>query len=321
MIGVVIPVHNSEKTLDRCVRSVVAQSYRDIVIVLVENGSTDASYARCVEWAKSDSRIVVLQSEKGVSAARNKGIEYLQTIGVDYFGFVDSDDYIAPRMYQRLVDACMTAGAELAICQYYIVKGDTVEKSQEDLTAVVQKKDISVFFDRHAKVMGAVWKCLFAARFLNLRFDTEIKIAEDLMFLLWAVKGADKIAAVDEPLYYYEAPQSALYYKHGADFAVQNAKSILHNMIALFGDETHNTIKSEKYILYMQIVRMAIYRRDDYLKALSKLQKDEFCNTLKSKDNFVEAMKRLSDASDKILAVLVYFKQWRILNAIINRKR
>lgn len=103
LISIIVPVHNVEAFLDECIRSMVEQTYRNIEIVLVDDGSTDNSPAICDAWAEKDSRIVVIhQPGSGVSVARNKGIEVSKG---DYLYFVDSDDYIRADLCQRIMEA------------------------------------------------------------------------------------------------------------------------------------------------------------------------------------------------------------------------
>ena len=102
LISIIVPVHNVEAFLDECIRSMVEQTYRNIEIVLVDDGSTDNSPAICDAWAEKDSRIVVIhQPGSGVSVARNKGIEVSKG---DYLYFVDSDDYIRADLCQRIME-------------------------------------------------------------------------------------------------------------------------------------------------------------------------------------------------------------------------
>ena len=101
MISVIVPVYNVEKYLDNCVESIVNQTYKDLEIILVDDGSPDNCPAMCDEWAKKDSRIRVIHKENGgVSSARNIGLD---NVTGEYIGFVDSDDYLESNMYELLL--------------------------------------------------------------------------------------------------------------------------------------------------------------------------------------------------------------------------
>ena len=97
LISVIVPVYNVEEYLDRCIESIVNQTYKNLEILLIDDGSTDNSYNICDKWAKKDNRIKVVHKENGgVSSARNVGLDVATG---DYIGFVDSDDYISIDMY------------------------------------------------------------------------------------------------------------------------------------------------------------------------------------------------------------------------------
>ncbi len=102
LITIIVPVYNTKEYLNKCVNSLISQTYENLEIILVDDGSTDASGALCDELAAKDSRIVVIHKENGgSSSARNAGISMAHG---DYIGFVDSDDYVEPFMYERLIE-------------------------------------------------------------------------------------------------------------------------------------------------------------------------------------------------------------------------
>lgn len=122
VISVVIPVYNVQAYLGRCVESVMRQTYDRLEIILVDDGSTDNSGRLCDEYAGMDSRIKVIHKENGgLADARNAGID--KATGT-MFSFVDSDDYIAEDMLERLYDAKRSSGAQIAACQYQMVSDD-----------------------------------------------------------------------------------------------------------------------------------------------------------------------------------------------------
>ena len=102
LISIVIPVYKAEQYLDQCISSVVNQSYRNLEIILVDDGSPDQCGKLCDEWAEKDKRIRVIHKENGgLSDARNAGLDIASG---EYIGFVDSDDFVHPEMYQRLYE-------------------------------------------------------------------------------------------------------------------------------------------------------------------------------------------------------------------------
>lgn len=134
-----MPVYNAANTLDKCLESIVEQDYSDFMVVLVENGSTDESYEICRKWAKADKRIFVTQSDAGVSKARNKGLEIVSD-KVDYFAFMDSDDYIDKTMYRRLISQAMATDADIVFCNFIKVIGNGY--SEEKIITPEYKKKL-----------------------------------------------------------------------------------------------------------------------------------------------------------------------------------
>ena len=122
LITVIVPVYNVEKYLTRCVDSIINQTYKNLEIILVDDGSTDSSPAICDNYAKKDSRINVIHKQNnGASSARNAALDIASG---DYIGFVDSDDYINRDMYASLFDSIVDSGSDMAICESeYVVNG------------------------------------------------------------------------------------------------------------------------------------------------------------------------------------------------------
>ena len=114
LISVIVPIYGVEKYLNKCVESLIGQTYKVLEIILVDDGSKDNCPTLCDEWAKKDSRIKVVHKENGgLSDARNAGLPYATG---EYISFIDSDDYIEPTFYERLFAAIEEAGAEIAEC-------------------------------------------------------------------------------------------------------------------------------------------------------------------------------------------------------------
>ena len=117
-VSVIVPVYNAEKYLSECVDSILAQTLRDIEVLLVDDGSTDGSPALCDHYAKKDSRVHVIHKPNGRAAsARNAGLKIAQG---EYIAFVDSDDWIEPDMYEKM----LVANAEVCLCDYVRFQGD-----------------------------------------------------------------------------------------------------------------------------------------------------------------------------------------------------
>ena len=122
LISVVVPVYKVEKYLDKCIESIVKQTYKNLEIILVDDGSPDTCPAICEKWKEKDSRVKVIHKENGgLSSARNAGVKIARG---EYIGFIDSDDYIDPEMYEVLQSQLTKTNADLAICSVRWVNED-----------------------------------------------------------------------------------------------------------------------------------------------------------------------------------------------------
>lgn len=134
MISIIVPIYNVEKYLDKCLGSIVNQTYKNIEIILVNNGSTDNSLNIAEKWKYRDNRIKVFSIDnKGVSYARNYGIKVSNG---NYIAFIDSDDWIDRDMYETLIEGIIRYNADIAQCSYYVNSKDEqvlIKKDKENL--------------------------------------------------------------------------------------------------------------------------------------------------------------------------------------------
>ncbi len=212
MISVIVPVYNTEKYLRKCVESICNQTYQDLEIVLVDDGSQDSSSSICDELAREDKRIKVIhKSNGGSTSARNAG---LAVTSGEYIGFVDSDDWIEPEMYEVLLENCMEKQADIAVankfinheksqyCDVLYVPAGVYEKEQE----IVVK---NIFYTEDYLARGIspnLWDKLFKRELLlrhQARVDERTKFAEDDICVYSALLDADRVVIIDKALYHY----------------------------------------------------------------------------------------------------------------------
>ncbi|MBO4894789.1 MAG: glycosyltransferase [Clostridia bacterium] len=206
LISVIVPVYNVEKYLDTCIESIVSQTYDNLEIILVDDGSTDNCPAMCDEWALKDPRVKVIHKENGGQGeARNLGID---AAAGDYIGFVDSDDVISPVMYERLLNALTENGADFIQCA--MVKFGTYPfKGFDSAGAVVNRPRVLTNGEAVKALIaeGAITSTcpsvlLKAETAKKVRFDSGV-INEDVMWVYRAVRESEKILLTDEVLYAY----------------------------------------------------------------------------------------------------------------------
>ena len=199
LLSVIIPVYNVKPYLEKCVESIVDQTYHNLQIILVDDGSTDGSQTICDELAQKDSRIVVIHKENGgLSTARNVGMDRAKG---DYIAFVDSDDWLERNMYEVLINQLEAHDADLVACSFYECKGD--EKK-----AVGDSKNISVFnteeiFINKNQLRFLVWNKVFRRSFVEkLRFVPG-QVYEDFHFCRQVFLKTKQLIYLDVPFYDY----------------------------------------------------------------------------------------------------------------------
>lgn len=205
-ISVIVPVYNAEKYLRQCVESVIAQTYTDMEMILVNDGSRDNSLAICNEYASKDSRIEVIDKPNGgPSSARNRGLDEAKG---EYVYFMDADDWIEKNFLEVFFNGNEDEKYDI-IFQGFVREfpDGRVEKSfaMDADTSMMSKADI-IFRLYKEHVYGWSWCKLFRKDIIdryNLRFDESLRLWEDELFTTEYLKHADRIKTVNSHLYHY----------------------------------------------------------------------------------------------------------------------
>ena len=204
-ISVVIPIYNVEKYINRCIDSVCNQTFTDIEIILVDDGSPDKCGVICDEYERADSRIRVIHKENGgLSSARNAGIDWvMRNSQCQWISFIDSDDWIHPRMLEVLYHAVISCSVKIGVCGYN--KTDTLEIFPEiaiDEINIEVKDGLKYFFSDGVTGVVAWNKLYHKSLFTSLRYPPG-KIHEDEFLTYKLLHMAGRISVTDVPLYYY----------------------------------------------------------------------------------------------------------------------
>ena len=251
LVSIILPVYNAQNHLARCVGSICAQTYRNIEIIILNDGSKDQSLPVCEEFRQKDPRILLVdKANSGVSDTRNLG---LKLASGKYVEFVDSDDYLDPDFTERLVAAAEENEADFVIAPYKMVipagaskPEQVLDKIQDELgvmsvarppevreygflPAGVYDKDTFALrlMDKPASYFYSVlWNKLYRRDILtgnDIQFVSEMRWAEDLVFNLRYIQYAERFVAIDKPGYYYvQNPQSICHTQINAATIVQN---------------------------------------------------------------------------------------------------
>lgn len=206
MVSIVIPVYNVEKYLRQCLDSVVCQTFKDIEIIIVDDGSQDNCGSICDEYAAKDKRITVIhQQNKGLSEARNAGIE---AASGEYFMFIDSDDWVEPDLLKKLCDTAFENDADMCCCTHkrqegkrvYVRKGRS--EPLEDMEIYEGDRKIEAFI-RDRRFTNTAWAKLFSAElFKELRFPPG-RLYEDVFVMHRIVYAAKRIVNIKYDGYIY----------------------------------------------------------------------------------------------------------------------
>ncbi len=204
LITIIVAVYNIEKYLPRCIDSIAAQTYRELEILLVDDGATDGSGKICDDYAGNDSRIKVIHKKNGgLSDARNAGLE---RSGGEYIGFVDGDDWIEPFMYEKMLGACLEYKADIAVCRYNQIGGSPDwEEPDGRIIPLTADEAMDYYICGHPQhvIYNSVWSKLFRRETLNgIRFVTG-RNSEDILFTTQAFCNASQFVYLDIPCYNY----------------------------------------------------------------------------------------------------------------------
>lgn len=199
-VSIVIPVYNSSKYLDKCINSIINQSYSNIEVVLIDDGSKDDSGSICDNYAKKDNRVHVYhQKNSGVSTARNNGISKANG---DYVTFIDSDDFVHQDYIQKLVDNLKSDS--LSVCQIENYYGRDIVENKDDKNIVLNKNQ---FIELCTMYLLNTPCCklynLDIIKKSKILFDTKLSLGEDLLFNLDYLKNVNGIVITNRKLYYY----------------------------------------------------------------------------------------------------------------------
>lgn len=239
LISVIVPIYNVEKYLEKCVSSIIDQTYKNIEILLVDDGATDSSGSICDKFAEKDSRVKVIHKKNsGVSDTRNLGIK---SAAGEYFCFVDGDDNITPNYIETMYKLSAETNVDIAMCSY-IYKW---EDGREKLTRNVEFPSDKIFSDSGAEALrkmlyGKIYPPssnykLFKKSVCRVNYPIGYAIGEDVLAAVDYFAAADRVAMINTPCYNYIQHDSSV-------MNTFNPKKIFDNILS--ADEIYN--KCEK---------------------------------------------------------------------------
>ena len=271
LISIIVPVYNGEKVVEKCINSLLKQTYKKIEIILVNDGSSDGTDLICRTYSKKNDCIrYIFQNNQGPGAARNRGIEEAKG---KYLSFVDADDYVSPYYLEVLYDNIIKYNVDISTCSYYKIY-DGEKKSEfvvdKNVYKVLNRDEAlkSLFYRK--EMMGYPFLKLFRREMLdNIKFPENIRLGEDFIFIYEIFTKCNRIIYSPNNLYFY----------------CQNSNSITKNLMLKTMQDSWNRLNviyenSEKFLKKAIISKLFITGIDFYVQLSKENKKSEFVKEL-----------------------------------------
>lgn len=314
-LSIIVPVYNAEKTLGYCVDSIINQTYKNLEIILVENGSTDRSLEMCKAYAEKDGRVKVYVSGTGVSKARNLGLENMTG---EYFAFVDSDDYVDVTTYEKCLKKALETGADMTFYMINSVsEGNISEYKEPNLEKVVYDDQVRYMFYRGIESVRTVpWRTVFLTKVhKDVRFNEEMSHGEDFMYLLECMKRSCKKELLKEYLHFN------VNFHHVPFLFARKYKNRYHffESAQIFSEYAENYLKERgcEDIMYatrfdylIMLINSIVGTEKHWYKEIRKFVKEPYWKATNNKTAYKQYMKIASTCGKvvKLKAWLVYHK-------------
>lgn len=201
-LSIIVPIYNVDKYISRCIESILDQDYKDIEVLLIDDGSSDQSGTIIDNYSRNDSRIIVIHKQNGgVSSARNLGLKYANG---DYVGFVDADDWIEPNMYSTLINALEQDDTDISSCVWIDEKeGNSINRQASiSSTTMTREEYVGHLFDLPPTISGSACLKLFRRKLIKELFSNEHIICEDNLFVTQYCLSIRRASFINLPLYH-----------------------------------------------------------------------------------------------------------------------
>lgn len=288
LISVIIPCYSVENYLERCVESVVNQTYRNLEIILVDDGSPDRSGKLCDEWAKKDNRIKVIhKNNEGLGFARNSGMEVATG---EFIAFVDSDDYIKPQIYGELIKKALDTNSDIVYCGHIKQLSNNKQLEICDFKNITtfEKKDLlelsKGFFSpsmfNPQMLTMSVWHAVYKKCIITQQFYSEREVgSEDIHFQVSAMLNANRVTFIPNAFYVYCYNGESLSHEFNLTKyeRYKKLRDILNNTYSKY--EIKNIADYCVFIMAFALVRrisLGNQKFKDKKNSISKIVRDEF---------------------------------------------
>ncbi len=300
-ISVVIPVYKVEKYLDECLESVVNQTYKNLEIILVDDGSPDNCPKICDEWAKKDNRIKVIHKKNGgISDARNAGIK--EATG-NYISFVDSDDYIEKNLYEIAIKKIKQNEAQIFIFGRSYLYGNKKEsKNSNEVELIMDTQDALDKMNMFQYYDVATWDKIYERKLFDSIEYPKGKLCEDWYITYKVIDRAKKVVFNSTPLYVYRQRQNSI--THSNYIKVNNEPIYASKEVLEFIRNNYPNIEQNALTKYV-FACIGVYNNYLYYTKNTNKEKEEILNIVKENYKNVIKNKDLT-RSRKMQLFLIY---------------
>lgn len=340
LVSVILPIYNIEKDyLRQCVDSILKQTYKNIEIILVDDGSTNNVYEICLEYQNKDSRVKAIKQENaGVSVARNTG---LRNSNGEYICFIDPDDWLADNYIEKLYESIELTKSDIAVCNCFFVDDNQYKENnfllgdnrvlagneKNELLYQLVGKKIASYTAPHILV-GVPWAKIYRKSMLdkhNLEFIPKLRRMQDNVFNQYAFEYAEKISYITDNLYYYRKDMNSASNKYSEN-TIENFENYFDESFKYL-----NQFKKEKLLytaLYMKELTSfnSYFSRYFFNKEHGKtyVEVKSEINQLLNSDRYIEAMKNVDYKylylQEKIFVYLLIHRKYRLLKILVALK-
>lgn len=304
LLSVIVPIYNTQKYLEQCLLSIQKQTYKELQVICIDDGSTDQSGKIADKFASEDKRFQVIHQEnKGESVARNRGLEMAKG---EYITFVDCDDWIEKEMYKKLIDAIEKENADMSIGSWFLDKEEisTPIKNEERVDIILDnKKLLRCIYERDRyRAFAYIWDKIYRRELFDetngqLRFDENLSMGADVLILGQLALKAQKSVYTDIPFYHYRQRQQSTC--HSVDLTKRYDWITAYEKLIFHMEKSYNTDKIivdyvKRFQAYQacNLAEIAIKQNNMvYLvecQKIMEMRKEEYCRLNKNKKDRIQ---------------------------------
>lgn len=289
LVSVVVPVYNQKNFLDKCLESIKKQTYSNLEVLLIDDGSNDGSEEICDRWRKRDNRIHIFH-------VKNGGLSYARNIGLnkatgDLITFVDSDDWVDRNMISQMVKTMIHYEVDLTFINYdELLSENNIKKAkaQNNLVTIYTRKDVIKFILEGKKLTNHVWRGIYKSKLIKSNIFPEGKNYEDMYSMLEFIRPCKKIAILNDVLYHHRLNEKAITntwnYSNCMDYcnaSFHEAELALNLYPEFRSDVVTSKVIEDALYIWNNAVRSSINGKEfqDILKNLNRLLDKYYTST------------------------------------------